>query len=78
MPPREASRPTYPREVWLKAVKLYLEEGLSPKPVSREGGIHPCPLHDWAKRYRNGGEAGLAPRQGPAPGSGPAGNSPRS
>lgn len=63
-PPRGASRPMYPLEVRLKAVKLYLEEGLSPKLVSREVGIHPSQLYNWAKRYKAGGEAGLAPRQG--------------
>ncbi|GEM_PF-3409734 len=63
MPPDGASRPAYPLEVRLKAVKLYLEEGLSPKPVSREVGIHPSQLYDWAKRYKAGGESGLAPGQ---------------
>ena len=63
-PPRGASRAAYPLEVRLKAVRLYLEEGLSAKLVSREVGIHPSQLYDWAKRYKNGGEAGLVPRQG--------------
>ena len=66
-PPRGASRrknrSAYPLKVRLKAVKLYLEEGLSPKLVSREMGIHPSQLYDWAKRYKTGGEAGLAPRR---------------
>ena len=45
----------------LRAVKLRLEEGLSPKLISREFGIHKSVLYNWVKRYREGGEEGLDP-----------------
>ena len=59
-----------PVEVRLKAVKLYLEEGLPREMVSQEVGVHKSVLSEWAKRYRQEGEAGLQPR--PRTGSAPA------
>ena len=65
-PPRGASRrkhrATYPWEFRRKAVKLYLEEGLPPKLICRELGIHESVLYAWVRRFREGGEAGLKPR----------------
>jgi len=46
----------------LKAVKLYLEEGLPPQLISRELGIHKSVLYTWVRLFREGGEAGLKPR----------------
>lgn len=47
--PIRASRPkhraTYPWEFRRKAVKLYLEEGLPPKLICRELGIHESVLY---------------------------------
>jgi transposase InsO family protein len=52
-----------PLEVRLRAVKLYLEEGLPSRLIAQELGIHPTMLYAWVKRYREGGEAGLKPRR---------------
>lgn len=64
--PRGASgrkpRISYPFDVRLKAVKLYLEEGFDPKLIAREMGLHKGSVYTWAKAYREGGEAGLKPR----------------
>jgi transposase InsO family protein len=60
---RRKNRAAYPLEVRLKAVKLYLEEGMAPHLVSRELGIHTSSLFGWIKSYKTGGEAGLAPRR---------------
>jgi transposase InsO family protein len=51
-----------PVAVRLKAVKLYLEEGLPREMVSQEVGVHKSVLSEWARRYRQEGEAGLEPR----------------
>jgi len=65
-PPRGASRGRHrgplPVELRLKAVKLFLEEGLPPKLISQELGIHKSVLYAWVRRFRAGGEAGLQPR----------------
>ena len=52
-----------PLEVRLRAVKLYLEEGLPSRLICQELGVHPTVLHAWLKKYREGGEAGLKPRR---------------
>jgi transposase-like protein len=65
-PPRGASRrkhrAAYPWEFRQKAARLYLEEGLPPKLICRELGIHESVLYAWVRLFREGGEAGLKPR----------------
>jgi len=48
-----------------KAVKLYLEEGISSPLVAKEMGIKASTLFAWVKRYREQGEAGLQTRYEP-------------
>jgi transposase InsO family protein len=43
----------------LKAVKLYLEEGMSSALICREVGVHKSLLYKWARAYRQRGEEGL-------------------
>lgn len=43
-----------PLEVRLRAVKLYLEEGLPSRLICQELGVHPTVLHAWLKKYREG------------------------
>ena len=52
-----------PFEVRLKAVKLYLEEGLPARLICAEIGVHQAVLHTWVRKYREGGESGLKPRR---------------
>jgi len=58
---RRYTRPQ-PFEVRLKAVKLYVEDGLPADVVAEEAGVCSGTIHEWAKRYREEGEAGLVPR----------------
>jgi transposase-like protein len=55
-PPRGASRQRHlrpvPLEVRLKAVKLFLEEGLPPTLISQELGIHRTAPYKWVRRSR--------------------------
>jgi transposase InsO family protein len=71
-PPRGASRRKYPGrypfEVRLKAVKLHEEEGFSLDLIGQEMGVCRDTIFGWVVRYRERGEAGLAP-QAPYPGS---------
>jgi transposase InsO family protein len=46
-------------EVRLRAVKLFLEEGLPAKLICGEFGVHKSVLSKWVRRYREGGEDGL-------------------
>jgi transposase InsO family protein len=70
--PREQGQPyrpaPYPYEVRRRAVQLYLEEGIAAQLVARELGIKDATVYEWARRYRQRGEAGLAPL---VPGSAP-------
>jgi transposase InsO family protein len=49
-------------ETKLKAVKLYLEEGLPSALVSKEVGVSQACVFDWARQYREKGKAGLKPK----------------
>lgn len=53
-----------PFEVKLKAVKLYVEEGLPSHLVAKEVGVCNGTVFDWVRQYRTHGEAGLKPRYG--------------
>ena len=55
-------RKACPFELKLKAVKLFVEKGYPAELVAREVGISKATLFDWAKQYREGGEAGLKPK----------------
>ena len=46
----------------LKAVKLYLEEGLPSDLVAKEIGVCHGTIFAWVKKYREHGEAGLKPK----------------
>ena len=59
--PRRKGRIVSP-ELRLKAVKLFLEEGLSQGLICREVGVHKSALDKWVRRYRRGGEDGLKDR----------------
>ena len=61
-PGRRQKRVPAPLELRLRAVKLFLEEGLPAKLICLELGIQKCTLYAWVKRFREGGEAGLKPR----------------
>ncbi len=63
----------YPMEVRRRAVQLHLEEGLTAEAVSRELGVAPQTVWNWAKQYRERGMAGLQDATpGPTPGKLPA------
>ncbi len=49
----------YSYEVKLRAVKLYLEEGLPVSLLGKELGVKSSTILGWLKRYRARGEAGL-------------------
>jgi len=53
------ARVVYPYELRLKAVKLRLEDGISPEVISRELGVGTSSLSLWLQKYRQHGEAGL-------------------
>ena len=57
-----SKRNRYSVEFKLRAVRLFIEEGYSAEMVAEELGIGKSSLSAWAKRYREEGEAGLAPR----------------
>lgn len=61
---RGGKRVSTPLELRLKAVKLYLEEGIPPKLIYQELHIQKNMLFTWVKNYRERGEAGLQPRYG--------------
>jgi len=64
-PPRGAKSQhpgSYPGEIRLKAVKLYLEEGHRASLIGEELGISSESVKEWVRRYRAEGEAGLLPR----------------
>lgn len=46
-----------------KAVRLFLEEGIPANLVAKEIGVSSSAIWDWAHQYKNGGEAGLRPKQ---------------
>ena len=58
------ARTPVPLEVRLKAVKLFLEEGLPPKLICQELHVNKNTLYKWVQRYRQSGEAGLQNRPG--------------
>ena len=60
------SRRRFSPDLKLRAVKLYVEEGYPAATVAEELGVGHSTLTAWAKRYREAGEGGLAPRV-PAP-----------
>jgi len=49
-------------ETKLKAVKLYLEEGIPSRLVAKEVGVQYGTVTKWAQDYREGGLEGLKPR----------------
>ena len=49
----------YTFEERLRAVKLFLEEGIPAKVIVEELGVSDGPFYTWVKRYREEGEAGL-------------------
>jgi len=61
-PGRRQKRVPAPQALRLKAVKLFLEEGLPAKLICQELGVQVGLLYAWVKRYRELGEAGLKPR----------------
>ena len=52
----------FSQELKLRAVKLFVEEGYTAAAVVEELGVGRSTLTAWAKRYREEGEGGLAPR----------------
>ncbi len=46
----------------LKAVKLYLEEGLPCELVAKELGVCAGTVFEWVRKYRESGEQGLEPK----------------
>ena len=58
-----SKRRVAPAELRLKAVKLYVEEKLPSALICRELKVSKKQLYEWAKRYREGGEEGLNPRE---------------
>ena len=65
--PGSSRQRRFSHEVKLRAVKLFVEEGYTAAAVVEELGVGHSTLTAWAKRYREEGEGGLAPR---APGGG--------
>ena len=66
-PPPRGRPPTgtaYPIELRLKAVKLYLEEGIPVNLLVTELGVCRDTILAWVKRYRQDGEEGLRARPG--------------
>ena len=61
-PPRGRHRKWHPPELRLKAVQLYLEEGIPTPIISQELGIGRGVIFDWVKRYKTDGENGLRDR----------------
>ena len=62
-------RKTYSIETKLKAVKMYLEEGLPEHQIADTIGIvDKDRVRKWARKYRQQGEAGLIDRRGRKPG----------
>ena len=64
-PPRGQPRPrprAYPPKTRLKAVRLFLEEGIPPEMISTELGVCHDTIKNWVKRYQAEGEAGLEDR----------------
>lgn len=49
-------------ETRLRAVRLYLEEGMPGDVVAQEIGVTTGTIFDWVRTYREGGEEGLRPR----------------
>ena len=69
-PRRRTSPPAYPLDQRRKAVQLHVEEGLPLCLVAEEMGMCHDTVAAWVRRYREQGEAGLAPHVGgPRPGS---------
>jgi len=54
-----ARRRAYPFELRLRAVKLHLEEGFKGELVAQELGVSKHTVWEWARLYRELGEAGL-------------------
>jgi transposase InsO family protein len=52
----------HPVEVKLKAVRLYLEEGMPTELVAKEVGVSCSTISWWLVNYRKYGEAGLRPK----------------
>ena len=64
-PPRGRPRPrqrAYPPGTRLKAVRLFLEEGVPLELISKEIGVCHDTIKNWVKRYQAEGEAGLEDR----------------
>ena len=59
---RQKYQKPLPYETKLKAVKLYLEEGMSAELVGAEVGVWHGTIHDWVRQYREHGEDGLRPK----------------
>jgi transposase InsO family protein len=61
---KRKSRPlAFPVEFRLRIVKLYLEEGYSPKLLVEQFGISTHSIQRWVKAYRVHGAAGLEPKR---------------
>ena len=61
---KRKSRPlAFPLEFRLRIVKLYLEEGYSPKLLVEQFGISTHSIQRWVKAFRLHGAAGLEPKR---------------
>jgi transposase len=58
-------RQTFSKEIKLKAIKLYTEEGMGYKSIAKELGIkcHKI-VQRWVKHYQNEGVSGLDEKRG--------------
>ena len=56
---KKKTKVVYAYELRVKAVKLYLEEGISREVISRELGVSESGLSKWLAAYRREGEEGL-------------------
>jgi len=65
--PKTRSKVVYPYELRLKAVKLYVDQGISRDLISRELGVGHCSISNWVKTYRQEGEEGLRTKPSGAP-----------
>jgi transposase-like protein len=61
---KRKTRPlAFPVEFRLRIVKLFLEEGYSPKLLVEQFGISTHSIQRWVKAYRLHGAAGLEPKR---------------
>ena len=60
---RKSRTLAFPVEFRLRIVKLYLEEGYSPKLLVEQFGISTHSIQRWVRAYRLHGAAGLEPKR---------------